>query len=178
MTSGEFHSIEISSIIINRDERQRQQLKEEQLKELANSIEVIGLIHPIVVTRELVLVSRERRLEVCRRLGWTHISAQYTDELDPKRLQLLEYEENIKRVDLTADEQCRALVGFHELHVQLDPTWNQNKTADAASQSKSALSNDLRVAYVHVGGDKQICAAPTMWRNEKSSLDETNAIRG
>src|SRR5438270_670147 len=45
---------------------------------------------------------------------------------------------------------------------QLDPTWNQNKTADALHKSKSALSNDLRVAYAHVGGDKQICAAPTM----------------
>jgi hypothetical protein len=68
----------------------------------------------------------------------------------------------MKRVDLTADEQCHALVGFHELNVQLDPTWNQNKTADALHKSKSALSNDLRVAYAHVGGDKQICAAPTM----------------
>src|SRR5262249_48954054 len=109
--------IEINSISVNRGERQRQQLKEEQLEELADSIRALGLIHPIVVTRELVLVSGERRLEACRRLGWTHISAQYTDELEPKRLQLLEYEENIKRVDLTADEQCHALVGFHKLNV-------------------------------------------------------------
>ena len=36
MTSGEFHSIEINSIIVNRGERQRQQLKEEQLEELAD----------------------------------------------------------------------------------------------------------------------------------------------
>src|SRR5262249_37759967 len=70
-----------NSISVNRGERQRQQLKEEQLEELADSIEALGLIHPIVVTRELVLVSGERRLEACRRLGWTHISAQYTDEL-------------------------------------------------------------------------------------------------
>ena len=61
MTSGEFHSIEINSIILNRDERQRQQLKEEQLEELADSIGSVGLIHPIVVTRERVLVSGERR---------------------------------------------------------------------------------------------------------------------
>jgi ParB/RepB/Spo0J family partition protein len=176
MTSGEFHSIEINSILVNRDERQRQRLKEEQLEELADSIEALGLIHPIVVTRKLVLVSGERRLEACRRLGWTHISAQYTDELDPKRLQLFEYEENIKREDLTADEQCRALVGFHQLNVQLDPTWNQNKTADALHKSKSALSNDLRVAYAHVGGDKQICAATTMSakRNILARRDERN----
>ena len=175
-TSGEFHSIEINSIIVNRGERQRQQLKEEQLEELADSIEALGLIHPVVVTRELVLVSGERRLEACRRLGWTHISAQYTDELDLKRLQLLEYEENIKRVDLTADEQCHALVGFHELNVHRDPTWNQNKTADALHKSKSALSNDLRVAYAHVGGDKQICAAATMSakRNILARRDERN----
>jgi hypothetical protein len=100
----------------------------------------------------------------------------YTDELDLKRLQLLEYEENIKRVDLTADEQCHALVGFHELNVHLDPTWNQNKTADALHKSKSALSNDLRVAYAHVGGDKQICAAATMSakRNILARRDERN----
>jgi hypothetical protein len=53
MTSGEFHSIEINSITINRKERQRQQLKEAQLEDLAGSIEDLGLIHPIVVTREL-----------------------------------------------------------------------------------------------------------------------------
>src|SRR5262245_34350708 len=92
MTSGEFHSIEINSISVNRGERQRQQLKEEQLEELADSIEARGLIHPIVVTRELVLVSGERRLEACRRLGWTHISVQYTDELDPKCLRLIRRE--------------------------------------------------------------------------------------
>lgn len=177
MTSGEFHSVEINSIIVNRDERQRQRLIEEQLEELANSVAAVGLIHPVVLTRERVLVSGERRLDACRRLGWTHISAQYTDELDPKRLQLLEYEENIRRVDLTADEQCRALVSFHELNIQLDPTWNQNKTADALHKSKSALSNDLRVAYAHVGGDKQICAAPTMSAKRRilARRDERNA---
>jgi ParB/RepB/Spo0J family partition protein len=177
MTSGEFHSVEIDSIIVNRDERQRQRLIEEQLEELANSVAAVGLIHPVVLTRERVLVSGERRLDACRRLGWTHISAQYTDELDPKRLQLLEYEENIRRVDLTADEQCRALVSFHELNIQLDPTWNQNKTADALHKSKGALSNDLRVAYAHVGGDKQICAAPTMSAKRRilARRDERNA---
>ena len=124
-----------------------------------------------------VLVSGERQLEACRRRGWTHISAQYTDELDPKRLQLLEYEENIRRVDLTADEQCHALVRFHTLNLQLDPTWNQNKTAEALHKSKSTLSNDLRVAYAHVSGDKQICAAPTMSAKRKilARRDERNA---
>ena len=177
MTSGEFHSIEINSIIVNREKRQRQQLKEEPLEELIDSIRALGLIHPIVVTRVLVLVTGERRYEACRRLGWTYISGQYTDELDPKRLRLIEYEENIKRVDLTADEQCRALVGFHELNVQLNPTWNQNKTAEALHKSKSALSNDLRVAYEHVGGDKQICAAPTMSAKRRilARRDERNA---
>ena len=46
MTSGD--SLDrISSIIINRDERQRQQLKEEQLEELATRLKSFGLIHPM-----------------------------------------------------------------------------------------------------------------------------------
>jgi hypothetical protein len=42
MTSGEFHSIEINSLIINRGERQRQRLKKAQLKELADDRQLPG----------------------------------------------------------------------------------------------------------------------------------------
>ena len=58
MTSGNFSSAPISSIIVNRDERQRRKL--EGIEELAESINRIGLINPIVVTPDLVLVAGER----------------------------------------------------------------------------------------------------------------------
>src|SRR5438105_1061434 len=102
MTSGEFHSILTESIIVNRDERQRHELG--RLEELADSIRRLGLIHPIVVSRDLVLVAGERRLAACKILGWTSIAAQYTDELSEDELKAIELEENIKRLNISWQE--------------------------------------------------------------------------
>ena len=71
MTSGSFTSISLSSILVNRAERQRRELPNIDI--LADSIKRLGLIHPIVIDRDNNLVAGERRLEACRTLGWTHI---------------------------------------------------------------------------------------------------------
>jgi len=43
------------------------------LRTLAESIEEVGLLHPVVVTPEGRLVAGQRRLEACRMLGWTEV---------------------------------------------------------------------------------------------------------
>src|SRR6266704_3163554 len=98
MTSGNFTSIAIGDIIVNRTERQRCDLT--KLDVLADSISRLGLIHPIVITRNLELVAGERRLASVRILGWSHIACQYLDELDPSVARAIELEENIKRENL------------------------------------------------------------------------------
>ena len=40
---------------------------------LADSIDSIGLLHPIVVTPDWTLLAGRRRLEACRLLGWVEI---------------------------------------------------------------------------------------------------------
>jgi len=40
------------------------------LKGLAQSIEAVGLLHPIVVATGGKLIAGERRLKACRMLGW------------------------------------------------------------------------------------------------------------
>lgn len=40
---------------------------------LAGSIRDVGLLHPVVITTEGVLVAGARRLEACRRLGMTEV---------------------------------------------------------------------------------------------------------
>src|SRR5215831_17807639 len=52
MTSGQFHSVLLDSIIINREERHRSVLT--GIDELALSIKNRSLIHPPVITREHV----------------------------------------------------------------------------------------------------------------------------
>lgn len=46
---------------------------------LAASIREVGLLHPIVVTRDLALVAGERRLMACAQLGWKAIPVNFVD---------------------------------------------------------------------------------------------------
>lgn len=144
MTTGNFKSISLSSIIINRTERQRKELRE--VDELAESISRIGLIHPPVVTQDLVLVAGERRVTACKKLGWTSIPVQFVDDLSDYELQSIELEENIKRVDLTWQEETEAVERFHKLKEANEEGWSMEKTADALGVSLSKVHRQLAVA--------------------------------
>ena len=143
MTSGRFHSIPPSSIIINPD-RQRKDLG--NVEELAESIHRLGLINPVVIDPSNVLVAGERRLTAMRSLGWTAIPVQYTTELSDYELQCIEFEENVKRKDLTWQEECAALEKFHKLKVGHEEGWTQDKTAEAMGLSPQGVVRKLAVA--------------------------------
>ena len=160
MTSGRFHSIEISTILTDRENRQRKVLKESHINELAYSINKRGLIHPIVVNTENVLLAGECRLAACKVLGWTHINAQYSDELDPKEMRAIELEENIKRLDLTWQENAMAVLDFHELRRQDDPTWSHKDTGEAIGLSQPTVSKQILVAQELRQGNETVAAAP------------------
>ena len=144
MTSASFESVPLDSIAIDRDSRQRRELR--NVPELAESIRAVGLINPLVVTRELVLVAGERRLEACRSLGWTSISIQYADELDPTTLHLIELEENVKRLDLTWQEHNDAIAQYHKLRSAADSAWTKSQTARELGMNDSTISKHLAVA--------------------------------
>jgi ParB-like chromosome segregation protein Spo0J len=76
------------------------------LKALAASINTLGLLQPIVVTRDNVLVAGERRLRaVAIELDWQTIPAYVTDRLDDALLLLqAERDENTCRKDFTPSE--------------------------------------------------------------------------
>lgn len=68
---------------------------------LARSIEAVGLLHPIVVTRERVLIAGERRLAACRSLGWTDVPVTAVDISEIVRG---EFAENADRKDFLPSE--------------------------------------------------------------------------
>lgn len=144
VTSGTFHSIPIDSITINREERQRREI--DDIEGLAASIRAVGLINPPVVTRDGTLLAGERRVSACRALGWTHVSVQFSDEVDPATLVLIELEENIRRKDITWQERTLAVEKYHQLKRTEDPTWTQSETAKALNASEMHVSDHLKVA--------------------------------
>jgi ParB family chromosome partitioning protein len=135
-------SILISSVTVP-EHRQRQDLGD--INELADSIARLGLIHPIVVNRDNVLVAGFRRFSACRSLGWTHIDNTYTDELDPLVLHLIELEENIKRKDLTWQERHDAIIEYHKLRKETDSAWTEDKTAKAIGVTRGSINQHVTV---------------------------------
>ena len=79
------------------------------LKALAASIADVGLLHPVVIKPNGLLIAGERRLRACQMLGWATIPVHVID-LD--RIIAGELAENTARKDLTYSE---ALAISHEL---------------------------------------------------------------
>jgi N6-adenosine-specific RNA methylase IME4/ParB-like chromosome segregation protein Spo0J len=69
---------------------------------LAASIKEHGLLHPIVVTSDHVLIVGQRRLLACESLGWVSIPAHVIDLDNPVGAEL---DENDKRMDFRPSER-------------------------------------------------------------------------
>lgn len=135
MTSGTFDLLPVASIVVDRENRQRRELT--GIEELADSIKRNGLINPIVVTRDLLLVAGERRLTAHKQLGFATIACQYAEDLDEKELQIIELEENIRRVDLSWQDMVRSVAKFDALKREENPEWTTENTADELNMSRS-----------------------------------------
>lgn len=158
MTSGNFTSVKIKSITVKPD-RQRQDLDMTKVQELAESIKRNGLINPIVISPDLLLVAGERRLKACTELGWDSIPAQFTNDLSPDELHAIELEENIRRVDLSWEEECQAVLDLHELYRSLDDEHTLKDTSTKAGISQNALLRKLAVARALRSGHEMVCDA-------------------
>lgn len=139
--SSELTLLSADQIVILRDDRQRREI---DVSDLLPSIKKNGLINPVVITRERVLIAGERRLESCRQLG-IEVPCRYVDDLSPVELQLIEAEENFKRRDLSWQDQVNTIGKIHDLFCSLDPRWTMGETADRISLTISVISESLTV---------------------------------
>jgi ParB/RepB/Spo0J family partition protein len=96
----ELKNIEINSIVVN--PRIREELGD--IDALSNSIHEFGLITPLLINKNQVLISGLRRLEACKKLGHTHIQAIIVDIEDENLLFHIESQENLCRKSLTPSE--------------------------------------------------------------------------
>lgn len=88
-------------------ERQRKDLGE--LETLKASLRSIGLINPIVVDDNLVLIAGERRLTAAKQLNWEQIEVRKKSDLSNRDRTLIELEENVKRKQLSWIEEVNAV---------------------------------------------------------------------
>lgn len=88
------------------------------LDSLKESISRIGLLQPIGITKDNILVYGHRRLEAAKSLGWKDIPYVLL-EADEYKKKLAELEENMKRKDMTWQEEVRAKAELHRLFQKL-----------------------------------------------------------
>lgn len=141
-----------AEIQVLREARQRRSLPLDGLKE---SIAKHGIANPIIVRRDLRLVAGERRLQSAIELGLALVPCRYFESMDETEAQIIELEENLKRLDLEWQDKCRAVGVIHQLYCSRDPEWTPAETAAAIGQSASQTSKDLRLwAEIEAGNQK------------------------
>lgn len=154
MTSGNFSTVPVNSVNVNRDQRQRRDL--ENIEELAESIRQVGLINPIIVTQDHELVAGERRLTAHKLLGYDQIAVQYVEDLTATELHLVELEENVRREDLPWQDHVNAVAEYHNLMRQQNTEWSQDQTAAALNMSKSHINRHLQVKKLMDEGNEEV----------------------
>ncbi len=85
------------------------------INELSESMNIHGLMNPIVISREYQLIAGFRRLESAKKLGWENIEANIIDAPTKIKKLEMEIEENIHRKDFTPDEIVDAYTKLEKL---------------------------------------------------------------
>ena len=149
---GEGVKLPIEKIVIPPD-RHRKQFQ--NIDSLAQSIQEVGLIHPVVVERETSrLVAGERRLRACKMLGWSEIPVTFKEDLDEWTIRAIELEENIKRENLTYGEEVEAKLRLHELYQERYGTTVEGRkgghrlvdTAELLGEAEGLTKMDIQLA--------------------------------
>ena len=128
----------------------RKNFKENELKELANSLKNQGLIQPIVVRRvddsNYQIIAGERRWRASQLAGLHEVEC-VIKEIDQSEILETALIENIQREDLNIIEEANAYQGL----IELKKITNEN-LAKQIGKSASHVSNTIRLLEL----DKQI----------------------
>jgi ParB family chromosome partitioning protein len=136
--------LEIRILDIERSPYQpRRDFREEELKELAASLQNNGLVQPPTVRRNSAgkyeLIAGERRLRAAQLAGWTKIRVTLV-EADDITAAAMTTTENLQREDLNPIEEA---VSYKTLLDTFSLT--QQEVADRVGKSRAAVANSTRL---------------------------------
>lgn len=107
---------------------------------LAESIMDTGLLHPLVVDQDNVLICGGRRLQALRQLGFEEVPVRRWNVLDAKHRRAIELAENVHRKDLTEIEKSRDLKAAAELAREVDRDFRPESGRKGRPQEAGSLS--------------------------------------
>ncbi|AEE15440.1 parB-like partition protein [Thermodesulfobium narugense DSM 14796] len=120
----------------------RKGFDEESILKLSESIKEHGVLQPIVVREKgqlYELISGERRVKACERIGISEIPA-IVKEVTDEQMAILALVENLQRENLSAIDEARAYV---ELQDKFSMT--HEEIANSVGKSRSYVTNTIRL---------------------------------
>ena len=163
---------------------------EQAVKEIAQSIEDIGLLHPITIDDKNNLVAGAHRLaaftllhekypnvEKYKMIPFTRPDLPKLGAADKRKIEL---EENLKRTQMTWQERALGLLEYHRLaqtsSARRGERWTEQQTADLFSVSKTHFNSLKRVAErLKKSKDDPLWSAPNATDAIKILLEEQKA---
>ena len=140
----------------------RRAVDESKVRELAQSMNEVGLINPITVTQDKTLITGAHRLAAAKMLGWTEIEATVS-ELEGLRAELAEIDENLMRNELHYIDRGQAFKRRDELLTDagLRAKRGDNRFTDRPEtishlQTTASIAKDIGVTARTVQQEKQI----------------------
>lgn len=119
------------------------------VKRLADSIDNIGLRHPITVRKkgeQYILIAGRHRIEACKKLGREHVSATIVSMTNAEA-RMWEIAENLHRAELTKLERSDQIAEWVKLKAEQvrkvsDPSGGQQPNNEGKSAAASELGID------------------------------------
>ena len=161
----------------------RQDFDEEELRALADSIEIHGIIQPLTVRETFggyyQIIAGERRWRAARLAGLGEVPAVII-EADDKKVMELALIENLQRQDRNAVEEA---LGYQSLMQEYGLT--EEEAAKRVGKSRSAVANSLRLLGLAPDVLEKVRAgeltagharAVLQLKNEKKQLEATQKI--
>jgi site-specific DNA-methyltransferase (adenine-specific) len=131
-----------------------------EIMELMQSIAAKGLLHPLVVrpleNGKYELLAGERRFRSVTLLGWKEVSCSVKQDVSDLSAKEIELEENLKRKNLSWQEECTLLEQIDTLKRTLHGSggrgsssgWTQDQTAQVVGQSPGNVSKKIKLAKI------------------------------
>ena len=137
----EADEVDINLVEPNPDQP-RTSFKEDEIEELAQSIQKNGLLQPILVRKKddkYQIIAGERRWQACKHAGLTKIPVRIKEASDFEAIMLATVE-NIQRSDLNPIEEAYAYRRMMERG-----NMTQSEVAQTVSKGRSTIANALRL---------------------------------
>lgn len=109
------------------------------------SIRKYGLLNPILITQELILVAGHRRLLCHQRLNLPTIECQYYDAINPNEVIAIELEENLRRLKMSWREVMLGIGKYHTHMQKENPSWTAHDSSLSLQIPGTTVNRSLQI---------------------------------